>query len=1081
MLRVGLAVLVWLCAASAQAADKLAFGPPPAWVLPSPKASQPADDGGGGVRLLRLDQQLRFGPEGVSSYVERASLARTSLGLSALGTVTLNWDPALETVTVHKLLVRRGDQTIDILARQTFTILRRETELAQIVDGRLTASLQPEDLRPGDTLEFAYTTTRLDPATRGRNEAIGFVTGGSRGPDVFRLRASWPSDGATAWRAGKDVPAPKVTRRGGMTELSLQLNGFDPPDWPTGAPRRFSAQTEVELSDFRSWAEVAATVAPQFEKAAVLAPNSPLKAKAAKIRAASDDPKVRAAAALKLVQEEVRYLGLLLTDGGYTPVDADTTWTRRFGECKAKTVLLVALLRELGITAEPVLVNAFGNDGLDKRLPRMGAFNHVIVRADIGGRSYWLDGTSAGETTLDNLETPTFGWALPIRAEGAQLTPLIQVALDRPTTDVRLDIDASAGIEAAAPVKGEMVLRGTASQFSAIMAANLPSKQRQDLLKGMWSYVPGVDVKSADLTTDPRTGEARFTMTGTAKLTWLRSNEGPVLVLPQANLNWSRIPERDPGPGQDAPYVVSGFPSFATLSWRLKLPLGGEGFRLNVPNVEREIAGKSYYRRAELTGGVLSIETREKSLRAEISAAEAREAAPILDTLRATRLYVSGPLYYRPTAGDIAAWEAEDPKTATALVERGGKFTTAGRLAAAIADFEKAIAMDPSFAGAHVGRGMIRLGQNDRVGAKADFDKAISLDGRNPSAYIGLGRLAFWEGRLADAVSAFSGAINRSPNNLPALHARAEAYQQMGDFDRALQDTDELLRMDPKLLAARVMRMRIYTVQGKLDQALVDSDAAIAADPKNSQLYMYRGALLTRMERLDEAEKAFAQSLAIRPTPEAYLTRAANRPKAAVDAALVDIAAAEKLDPTNPSLLETRLRVLGKADRWQEQLPLLTKGLKAKPNDDYLLQSRAIAYVKLGKAELATRDFAALRAKAAGQPKALNNLCWTQATAGFALEAALGDCNAAVAAAPKDAHIRDSHGFVLLKLGRWRESIEAYDAALQLQPTLPQSLFGRGLAKRGLGQAAEAAADIAAARKTSEAVVKEFAEYGLTP
>ena len=1082
MRTVGMALLVWLCAVSAQAADKLAFGPPPAWVQSSSTAAKPlTDEGGGGLRLLRLDQQFRFGAEGVSSYVERVSVARTGMGLMVLGTVTLNWDPVLESVTVHKLHIRRGDQTIDLLSRKTFTVLRRETELAQIVDGRLTASLQPEDLRPGDILEFAYTTTRLDPATRGHNEAATFVVGGPQGPDVFRLRAIWPSASATVWRAGKDVPKPKVSQHNGMTELSLQLSDFEPPKRPAGAPERFSPQLEVEVSDFRSWAEVAATMAPQFEKATILAPDSPLKAEAAKIRAASNDPKVRAAAALKLVQEQVRYLGLLLTDGGYTPVNADTTWSRRFGECKAKAVLLIALLRELGISAEPVLVDAFGGDGLDQRLPRMSAFNHVIVRAEIGGRSYWLDGTRAGQSTLDNLETPTFDWALPIQAEDAQLIPLTRVTLDQPASELHLDIDASAGIEAAAPINGEVVLRGAASTFPAVMLANLSTKQRNELFKGMWTLVPGVEVKSTDLAINPETGETHLTFKGVAKLRWLASSDGPLLPLPQASLGSGYLPKRDPGPGQDAPYLVSGFPSFRTSSFRLRLPLDGEGFRVNVPNLDREIGGKSYYRRAQLADGVLSLETREKALRPEISASEARAAAPILETLKSTRLFVAGPLDYRPTPGDIAAWEADEPKTAMALTERGGKFAATNRLAQALADFEKAIALDPASPWAYAGRGSVRLEKRDLVGAKADFDKALSLDTRNPHAFLGLGKVALLEGRFQDAVNAFTGATYQSPNNITALSARAEAYRQMGDFDRALQDSDELLRMGPKIAATRLLRMQIYTAQGKLNQALVDIDAAIAANPKDPQLYIYRGALLTRMERRDEADRAFAQSLAIRPTPEAYLTRATNRPKTEVDAALGDIVAAEELDPSDPNLAVSRMQVLAKAGRWQEELALVTRAMKDKPNDRNLLQARAVTFVKLGKTDLAARDFAAIRAQAAGQPGTLNSLCWTQATLGFALEAALTDCKAAVAAAPREPHILDSQGFVLLKLGRWKESIEAYDAALQIQPDLAQSLYGRGLAKRRLGQASEAEADLNAARRSSATVSREFAEYGLAP
>ena len=61
--------------------------------------------------------------------------------------------------------------------------------------------------------------------------------------------------------------------------------------------------------------------------------------------------------ALALVQEKVRYLLIEMNGGGYRPTNADVTWSRRYGDCKAKTVLLIALLRELGVAARPVLVS----------------------------------------------------------------------------------------------------------------------------------------------------------------------------------------------------------------------------------------------------------------------------------------------------------------------------------------------------------------------------------------------------------------------------------------------------------------------------------------------------------------------------------------------------------------------------------------------------------------------------------------------------------------------------------------------------------------------------------------------------
>src|SRR3569623_768945 len=136
---------------------------------------------------------------------------------------------------------------------------------------------------------------------------------------------------------------------------------------------------------------------PLYLKASTIGPDSPVMAEVKRIAALSADPKVRASEALRVVQSQVRYLARVDGLGNYTPESADTVWSGKSGDCKGKTVLLLAMLRALGITAEPALVSATDGDGLDASLPMPGRFNHVIARATIGDKVYWLDGARLGD------------------------------------------------------------------------------------------------------------------------------------------------------------------------------------------------------------------------------------------------------------------------------------------------------------------------------------------------------------------------------------------------------------------------------------------------------------------------------------------------------------------------------------------------------------------------------------------------------------------------------------------------------------------------------------------------------------
>ena len=385
------------------------------------------------------------------------------MALTIVNGLSQSWDPQTETLTFHRFDVIRDGQVIDMLGGgKKVTVVRRETNLdLAMLDGDLTAAFQPEGLRVGDIVELAFTLARRDPVLKGNSQ--GFEALGPIGStEHLRIRAIWPADKPIRWRVTEGMPAPKLSKSANGQELDIEAADLEAPKPPKGAPARFADLGEIEFSQFRDWAELSALMAPLYAKSETLAAESPLRAEAEKIAAASPDPKARAAAALRLVQDQVRYAFIGMNLGGLVPADADATWTRRFGDSKGKTVLLLALLHQLGIDAEPALVSTGGGDGLDQRLPLL-AFDHVIVRAEIGGKTYWLDGTRAGDRNLDDIEVPAFRWALPVQAAGASLERLTQLPLATPAFESTLRLDASAGLEAPAPAHGEAVFRGDAA------------------------------------------------------------------------------------------------------------------------------------------------------------------------------------------------------------------------------------------------------------------------------------------------------------------------------------------------------------------------------------------------------------------------------------------------------------------------------------------------------------------------------------------------------------------------------------------------------------------------------------------
>ncbi|MFH0910346.1 MAG: DUF3857 domain-containing protein [Planctomycetota bacterium] len=106
-------------------------------------------------------------------------------------------------------------------------------------------------------------------------------------------------------------------------------------------------------------------------------------------------PEERLAAIYYHVIDTVRYVGIELGRSGYVPHPAERTYRHHYGDCKDTAVLFAALLKAVGIEARVALVRTWesGRDPAD--LPGARFFNHAVCYVpDVGGRAYWMDGTT---------------------------------------------------------------------------------------------------------------------------------------------------------------------------------------------------------------------------------------------------------------------------------------------------------------------------------------------------------------------------------------------------------------------------------------------------------------------------------------------------------------------------------------------------------------------------------------------------------------------------------------------------------------------------------------------------------------
>jgi hypothetical protein len=304
-----LALLALGVAGGARAADQPLYAPPSAWVKPLPIPDAPPATDGAAIQVLLQDTQTRMGPDGEEYYAEAVIRLLKPEGLAAMANIRQEWRPDTQTLILHRLDIIRGGKAIDqLVGGKKVTVLRREANLEMaVLDGGLTATVQPEGLQVGDLVDVAYTIKHHDPVFQGRSEAgAAFVYPGVVGR--VHIREVWPETAPIRWRATEGLPPTTTSHVGGTVELTVDATNISAPKAPRDAPTRFQIIDSLQLSQFQSWAEVAALSTPLYADAAVLAPDSPLHAEADKIRKSTSDPKTRAEAALRLVQDQVHYV-----------------------------------------------------------------------------------------------------------------------------------------------------------------------------------------------------------------------------------------------------------------------------------------------------------------------------------------------------------------------------------------------------------------------------------------------------------------------------------------------------------------------------------------------------------------------------------------------------------------------------------------------------------------------------------------------------------------------------------------------------------------------------------------------------
>ncbi len=401
--------------------DYASVAAPEEWVIAQdiPKDFQSVE-AASGVRYLLADYQAKEMVSGRQRYEHYADQLVTASAVEENSTVSIRFDPSFQTVTLHSLEVIRDGVVQDRLSLHGFQVYRFETDRERLIyNGELEMAYIVPDVRVGDILSHSYTI-------HGRNPAFGpHFSDGLRhayGVEVGRISNRLLIEDGMGYQmqALQNAAAPVTRHENGFTVLSWVEDNVEALEAEDDRPYWHYAYPVSHVSSFGSWAVAGQHLAEVYDPAQYR--TDEITAIAAEIAAEHGSKEDQLRAALDYVQRNIRYLGIELGAGGYIPRAPELVLSRRFGDCKDVTLLLVTLLDALEIKAAPVLVNTSDGFGLLETLPSIGVFDHVIVTAWLGDEQHFLDATlDAQMGDFTHLEQGDYGYGLTVASDSAGL------------------------------------------------------------------------------------------------------------------------------------------------------------------------------------------------------------------------------------------------------------------------------------------------------------------------------------------------------------------------------------------------------------------------------------------------------------------------------------------------------------------------------------------------------------------------------------------------------------------------------------------------------------------------------------
>lgn len=408
------------------AAPIASIRPKPDWVIPhTPVKNNKVNErevSYGYYKILH-DDQVNIGEQ--TYYRHSIKEIINGSGIQESSEITVSFSSSYQSLFFHTVNIIRDGKIINKLSQSAIKVVNEEPELAEFkIYDYSKAIIILDDVRKGDKIELAYSLKGFNPIYKQKYDDV-YTFANNTLVSNYYMTAIIPQGRALKFKYHNDAPQPVVTNNKNQTIYNWPVQHIKPYKDEGNTPAWYYDVPFIEVSEYTDWKDVA-----NWAGSIMTLTTDPLPSALTTLintwdKEANGNEVKFATHALRFVQNDIRYLGIEIGNYTYQPHSPAFTFNNRYGDCKDKSQLLVAILRSKNIPANITLVNSVLGSETKKRLPGAGKFNHAIVQLKLNGQTLYVDPTfNAQEGSIMRNYLPDYGSGLVITPNTTTLTSI---------------------------------------------------------------------------------------------------------------------------------------------------------------------------------------------------------------------------------------------------------------------------------------------------------------------------------------------------------------------------------------------------------------------------------------------------------------------------------------------------------------------------------------------------------------------------------------------------------------------------------------------------------------------------------